>query len=168
MKWITDYNQQLLRTKRKEHDGKKLLEDMYVNEHSLKQNYDPSRPISEPDPYGELMSTFLKNQLHNELKCRLANRSKNIAIQDVLPDRPMSISSIHKSENKLDQHHDIFEKKAEELLSVILNEKTDFYSPVAALKWEELPELYIQEEDDETISRSALEAVSKKEVQHAV
>jgi len=164
MKWITDCNQELLRTKRKEHDGKKLLEDMYVKEHSLKQSYDSSRPISEHDPYGELTLTFLKNQLHNELQCRLTNRSKNIPIQDVLPD----ISSSHKSENKLDKHHDICEKKAEELLSVILNEKTEFYSPVAALKWEGLPELYIQEEDDETVSRSALEAVSKKEVQHAV
>ncbi|XP_051750999.1 sorbin and SH3 domain-containing protein 2 isoform X2 [Ctenopharyngodon idella] len=168
MKWITDQNQQLLRMKQKEHDGKKLLEDMYVKEQSLKQNYNPSRIISEPDPYGELMSMFLKKQLQNELECRLANRSKNIAIQDVLPDRSLSISSSHKSENKLDKHHDIYEKKAEELLSVILNEKTELYSPVSAIKWEELPELYIKEEDDEVINRSALEAVSRKEVQHAV
>ncbi|XP_051751024.1 sorbin and SH3 domain-containing protein 1 isoform X5 [Ctenopharyngodon idella] len=163
MKWITDQNQQLLRMKQKEHDGKKLLEDMYVKEQSLKQNYNPSRIISEPDPYGELMSMFLKKQLQNELECRLANRSKNIAIQDVLPDRSLSISSSHKSENKLDKHHDIYEKKAEELLSVILNEKTELYSPVSAIKWEELPELYIKEEDDEVINRSALEAVSRKE-----
>lgn len=167
MKWITDQNQQLLRMKQKEHDGKKLLEDMYVKEQNLKQNYNLSRIISESDPYGELMSMFLKKQLQNELECRLANRSKNIAIQDVLPDRSLSISSNLKSENKLDTHHDICEKKAE-LLSVILNEKTELYSPVSAIKWEELPELYIKEEDDEVINRSALEAVSRKEVQHTV
>lgn len=156
MKWITDQNQQLLKMKQKEHDGKKLLVDMYVKEQSLKQNYNPSRIISEPDPYGELMSMFLKKQLQNELECRLASRSKNIAIQDALTaDKSLSMSSSHKSENKLEKQHDIYEKKTEEL-------------PVSAIKWEELPELYIKEEDDEVINRSALEAVSRKEVQHAV
>lgn len=166
MKWITDQNQQLLRMKRNKLDAKNLLEEMYVKEQSLKQNCDPSRLMSKRDAHSELMSMFLKKQLQNELECRLANRSKNKAIQDVLPDGPSSSS--HKSENKLDKPHDICEKKAEELRSVNFNEKTELYRPVAALKWEELPELYIQEEDDETIKRSALEAVSKKEVQLAV
>ncbi len=153
---------------RKGNDGKKFLEDMYLKEQSLKQNYYPSSLINEPDPYGELMSMFLKNQLYNELEFRLANRSKNMANQEVLPDKPLSISASHKSEITLDKHHDIYEKRAEELLSVILNEKTEFYSPVAAIKCEELPELYIKEEDDETNNRSGLETISKKEVEHAV
>lgn len=152
---------------RKGNDGKKFLEDMYLKEQSLKQNYDPSMLINEPDPYGELMSMFLKNQLYNELEFLLANRSKNMANQ-ALPDKPLSISASHKSEIILAKHHDIYEKKAEELLSEILNEKTEFYSPVAAIKCEELPELYIKEEDDETNNRSGLETVSKKEVEHAV
>lgn len=153
---------------RKGNDGKKFLEDMYLKEQSLKQNYDPSSLINEPDPYGEIMTMFLKNQLYNELEFRLANRSKNMANREALPDKPLSISASHKSENILDKHHDINEKKAVELLSVILNEKTEIYSPVAAIKWEELPELYIKEEDDETNNRSGLETVSKKEVEHAV
>lgn len=165
MKRITDHNQDL---ERKGHDGKKFLEDMHLKEQTLKQNYDPSKLINEADPYGELMSMFLKNQLYNELQFKLGIRSKNKANQEVLPDKPMSISPSHKSENILDKRHDIYEKKAEEVLSVILNEKTEFYSPVAAIKWEELPELYIKEEDDETNNRSGLETVSNKEVEHAV
>uniref|UniRef100_A0A8C2B0R0 Osteoclast-stimulating factor 1 n=1 Tax=Cyprinus carpio TaxID=7962 RepID=A0A8C2B0R0_CYPCA len=161
VKRITDHNQALLRMERKGHDGKKFLEDMYLKEQSLKQNYDPSKLINKPDPYDELMSMFLKNQLYNELELRLASRSKNN--REVLADKSMSFSASHKSENILDKHHDIYEKKAEELLSVILNEKTEIYSPVAAIKWEELPELYIKEEEDETNNRSGLESVSKKE-----
>ncbi len=168
VKRITDHNQALLIMEKKGPDGKKFLEDMYLKEQSLKQNYDPSKLINVPDPYGELMSMFLKNQLYNELEFRLANRSKNMANQEALPDKPLSISASHKSENILDKHHDIYEKRAEELLSVILNEKTEIYSPVAAIKWEELHELYIKEEDDETNNRSGLETVSKKEVEHAV
>ncbi|XP_050962917.1 sorbin and SH3 domain-containing protein 2 isoform X3 [Labeo rohita] len=160
VKRITDHNQDL---ERKGHDGKKFLEDMHLKEQTLKQNYDPSKLINEADPYGELMSMFLKNQLYNELQFKLGIRSKNKANQEVLPDKPMSISPSHKSENILDKRHDIYEKKAEEVLSVILNEKTEFYSPVAAIKWEELPELYIKEEDDETNNRSGLETVSNKE-----
>uniref|UniRef100_A0A9J7X934 Osteoclast-stimulating factor 1 n=1 Tax=Cyprinus carpio carpio TaxID=630221 RepID=A0A9J7X934_CYPCA len=161
VKRITDHNQALLRMERKGHDGKKFLEDMYLKEQSLKKNYDPSKLINKPDPYDELMSMFLKNQLYNELELRLASRSKNN--REVLADKSMSFSASHKSENILDKHHDIYEKKAEELLSVILNEKTEIYSPVAAIKWEELPELYIKEEEDETNNRSGLESVSKKE-----
>ncbi|XP_052401199.1 uncharacterized protein LOC127948652 isoform X2 [Carassius gibelio] len=163
VKQITDHNQALLGMERKGHDGKKFLEDMYLKEQSLKQNHDPSQLINKPDPHGELMSMFLKNQLYNELEFRLASRSKNMAKREVLPDKPLSISASHKSENILDKHHDIYEKKAEELLSVLLNEKTEIYSPVEAIKWEELPELYIKEEDDETNNRSGLEMVSKKE-----
>uniref|UniRef100_A0A8C1LB02 Osteoclast-stimulating factor 1 n=1 Tax=Cyprinus carpio TaxID=7962 RepID=A0A8C1LB02_CYPCA len=160
---ITDHNQELLRMEQKSHDGIKLLKDMYLKEQSLKQKYDPSRLINEPDPCGELMLMFLKKQLYNELEFRLGNRSKNMANQEALPDKPLPISPSHKSENILDKHHDIHKKKAEELLSVILNEKTVFDGPVAAIEWEELPELYIKEEDDETNNRSGLETVSKKE-----
>ncbi len=128
----------------------------------MKQNYDPSKLINVPDPYGELMSMFLKNQLYNELEFRLANRSKNMANQEALPDKPLSISASHKSENILDKHHDIYEKRAEELLSVILNEKTEIYSPVAAIKWEELHELYIKEEDDENKQQIRLGDCFKK------
>ncbi|XP_026059662.1 sorbin and SH3 domain-containing protein 2-like isoform X4 [Carassius auratus] len=163
VKQITDHNQALLGMERKGHDGKKFLEDMYLKEQSLKQNHDPSQLLNKPDPHGELMSMFLKNQLYNELEFRLASRSKNMAKREVLPDKPLSISASHRSENILDKHHDIYEKKAEELLSVLLNEKTEIYSPVEAIKWEELPELYIKEEDDETNNRSGLEMVSKKE-----
>ncbi|XP_016097300.1 sorbin and SH3 domain-containing protein 2 [Sinocyclocheilus grahami] len=162
VKQITDHNQELLRMEQKSHDGIKLLKDMYLKEQSLVQKYDPSRLINEPDPYGELMSMFLKNQLYNELEFRLGNRSKSMANQEALPNKPLSISPSHKSENTLVKHHDIHKKKAE-LLSVILNKKTEFDGPVAAIKWEELPELYIKEEDDETNNRSGLETVSKKE-----
>ncbi|XP_043098947.1 sorbin and SH3 domain-containing protein 1 isoform X3 [Puntigrus tetrazona] len=158
VKQITDRNQALLRMERKAGDGKTFLGDM---EQSL--SYDPSRLINEPDPYGELMSMFLKNQLYNELEVRLANRSKNTAHREALLDKPLSSSASHKSENILDKPHDIYEKNAEELLSVILNEKTEICSPVGAIKWEELHELYIREEDDEANNRSDVETITKKE-----
>lgn len=157
MKQIRDHDQEM------GHDGKKFLEELNVKEPSLKQNCDPSRLISEPDPYGELMSMFLKNQLYNELEFKLAIRSKNI---EVLPAEPLPIKPSHKLEQKLEKQHDNYEQKAKELLSVIWNEKTEFHSP-ATLKLEDLPELYIQE-DDEKISTSRLKAVLKKEVELAV
>uniref|UniRef100_UPI004033F6CC sorbin and SH3 domain-containing protein 2 isoform 2 n=1 Tax=Danio rerio TaxID=7955 RepID=UPI004033F6CC len=148
MKQIRDHEQEM------GHDGKQFIEELNVKEQTLKQNSDPSSLISEPDPYGELMSMFLKNQLYNELEFKLAIRSKNIANQEVLPAEPLPIKPSSKLEQKLEKQHDNYEKKAEELLSVIWNEKTEFHSP-ATLQWEDLPELYIQE-DDEKICTSGL------------
>nr|XP_021331877.1 sorbin and SH3 domain-containing protein 1 isoform X2 [Danio rerio] len=156
MKQIRDHEQEM------GHDGKQFIEELNVKEQTLKQNSDPSSLISEPDPYGELMSMFLKNQLYNELEFKLAIRSKNIANQEVLPAEPLPIKPSSKLEQKLEKQHDNYEKKAEELLSVIWNEKTEFHSP-ATLQWEDLPELYIQE-DDEKICTSGL----KEEVVLAV
>ncbi|XP_051993745.1 uncharacterized protein LOC127651776 [Xyrauchen texanus] len=170
---ILEHNQDLYRREREGCDNKQLFEDLCVKEQSLKQNYDPPRLIGEPDPNGQLMSMYVNNQLPNELKAALVNQSKNIANQELLPkwsesNKLLSISPSHKSENIQDEHHDIYEKMADELPSVILSGKSEFQSPVAALTLERLPELYIQEEDDETINRSGMLAVSKKEVELAV
>nr|XP_055061650.1 sorbin and SH3 domain-containing protein 1 isoform X10 [Misgurnus anguillicaudatus] len=147
-KLISDHNQELFRPVQKLPGGG--------------QNYDPSSLITTPDPYDQLM--FLRRQLYNELEVRLANQSASIVNREVLPDwsKSESISAKQEAVNITDRGHKIYEKKTENL-SVISNNKSNFHSPITEIKWEGIPELFIQEEDDEIVNRSGLDDVSKKE-----
>ncbi|XP_076870431.1 sorbin and SH3 domain-containing protein 2 isoform X15 [Brachyhypopomus gauderio] len=155
--------------KAEEKDGKTLTGDQWP----LDQQQDLARLINEPDPYGQLLSMFLNNQLCQEVDkmdrhtplakaspTTLANQSKNLA--DVLVptdwvafDRPLSISLLSKPESPAETGDEFCRKQSEELLSVLLDVSSGTQSPLPESFGQGLPELYIAEEGDQPIRSPA-------------